>query len=191
MASRQKNAHVLPMARNLSYRVSILHALIGKQTTSIYQSRDLTSHQWKVMSVLYSWPPMPASRITEMVTLDKAAISRAVVGLVKLKLANRKRDLPTGTINVILTDAGRSLYHDMMLEMYDIQQRIFAGLRADEMRALFSTFDKIEASLRAMLTRQETSAGRETRSSRQPFKAARQAKAPARSNAAAKDAATS
>ena len=108
------------------------------------------------MSVLYSWPPMPAARITEMVTLDKAAISRAVAGLLKLKIANRKLDPLSGTINVILTDYGRGLYREMMLEMYEIQQQIFVGLRGNEVRTLFASLDKIEKSLRMMLIPEST-----------------------------------
>src|SRR5262249_49687342 len=90
---------------NLSYRLSILHSLLGKLTTGIYTSRGLTTHQWKVMSILYNWPPMPAVRITGLVTLDKAAISRGVAGLLKLKLARRYLEGESKMILVTLTES--------------------------------------------------------------------------------------
>lgn len=139
-----------PMERNLSYRLSILNSLLSRQTAAIYQSRTLTMHQWKVMSVLYSWPPMPAVRITEMVTIDKAAISRAVSGLLERALATRELDPASGTINVVLTQEGRALYADMMTEMKHLQSRVFSDCTASDQSRLFEIFDKIEDTLRAM-----------------------------------------
>jgi DNA-binding MarR family transcriptional regulator len=150
MDDRHEGDQLLPMANNLSYRLSLLHALLGRKTANIYLSRGLNSHQWKVMSVLFSWPPMAAARITELVTLDKASISRAVTSLLKLKLADRRPDPETGAINVILTAAGRATYRDMMAEMFAIQQRVLASLSSVEKQALFRTFDKVETTLRAI-----------------------------------------
>src|SRR3954462_14938155 len=107
---------------NLSYRISILHSLLGKLTTRIYASRGLTSHQWKVLSILYNWPPMPAVRITNLVTLDKAAISRGIAGLLNKKHAHRYLDDASGMIFVALTDLGRSTYRAMALEMAHLQR---------------------------------------------------------------------
>jgi DNA-binding MarR family transcriptional regulator len=138
-----------PMRENLSYRLSIIHALLGRRTAFIYTSRQLTSHQWKVLSVLYSWPPMPAARITELVTLDKAAISRAVTDLIKRGLADRKLLPESGVINVVLTPAGGDMYRAMMREMHDVQKEIFGGLKDRERTVLFDAFDKLETALRA------------------------------------------
>src|SRR5262245_24675123 len=104
MASRDKNPVQSTLDSNLSYRISILHSLLGKLTTGIYASRGLTTHQWKVLSILYNWPPMPAVRITTLVTLDKAAISRGVAGLLSLKFAHRYLDDASGMIFIALTD---------------------------------------------------------------------------------------
>jgi DNA-binding MarR family transcriptional regulator len=143
-----KVAGDLPLELNFSYRISILHALIGRQTTGIYMSRGLTSHQWKVLSVLYRRPPISASRITELVTLDKAAISRAVIGLLELGFIDRTLDPMSGSIFVILKDSGRDLYVEMMHEMQAIQTKIFAGLSAKAQRDLFASLDQVEQSLR-------------------------------------------
>ena len=46
--------------RNLSYNLSLLTFLMGKAAFDIYNSRDLTSGQWKVLSVLAAFGPMAA-----------------------------------------------------------------------------------------------------------------------------------
>ena len=138
-----------PMRDNFSYRISVIHALLGRHTTGIYASRQLTSHQWKVLSVLFSWPPMPAARITELVTLDKAAISRAVAGLIKRGLADRKLRPASGVIHVVLTAAGAGTYRAMLREMHKLQKELFKNLKKPDRTMLFDILDKIEVVLRA------------------------------------------
>jgi DNA-binding MarR family transcriptional regulator len=149
MASPGRKPVQSTLDSNLSYRISILHSLLGRLTTGIHASRGLTSHQWKVLSILYNWPPMPAVRITNLVTLDKAAISRGIAGLLALKLARRYLDEESGMILVALTDPGRAMYRAMAAEMADLQRRLFAKVREPERHSLFSTLDKVELALRA------------------------------------------
>lgn len=149
MASPEKKPVQSTLDTNLSYRVSILNSLLGKLTTEIYASRRLTSHQWKVLSILYNWPPMPAVRITNMVTLDKAAISRGVSGLLDLKLARRYLDNESGMIFIALTELGRAMYRSMASEMADLQRKVFDKVRDAEQNSFFMTLDKIEHALRA------------------------------------------
>jgi len=134
---------------NLSYRVSILHSLLGKLTTRIYASCGLTSHQWKVLSILYNWPPMPAVRITSLVTLDKAAISRGVSGLLRLKLARRYLDNASGMIFIEITDAGRASYRAMAIEMGNLQRELLANVQSARQKLFFETVRELEHRLRA------------------------------------------
>src|SRR4051794_16385906 len=77
-AAAKAKASPLALEANLSYRLSILNFLMGKATQRIYTAEGLSSHEWKVLSVLHRFAPMPAFEIAKWVTLDKAAISRAV-----------------------------------------------------------------------------------------------------------------
>ncbi len=138
-----------PMRQNLSYRISIIHSLLGRWTTGIYASRRLTSHQWKVLSILYTWPPMHAARIVELVTLDKASISRAITGLIKRGLATRKLRPTSREIIVILTPAGTKMYRAMEQELDEIQRKAFRTLTQRQQRAFFYIVDEIEAALRS------------------------------------------
>jgi DNA-binding MarR family transcriptional regulator len=149
MTSADERALQASFGQNLSYLVSITHSFLGKLTAGIYASRGLTTHQWKVMSILYYWPPLPAVRMTSLCTLDKAAISRGVAGLLKLKLARRYLDDETGAICITLTDSGRTMYAAIAAEMSQLQKRLLANVSESERDAFFTTLAKIGGSLRA------------------------------------------
>jgi DNA-binding MarR family transcriptional regulator len=174
MASPDKKPVQSSLGTNLSYRISILHSLLGKLTTGIYASRGLTSHQWKVLSILYYWPPMPAVRIINLVTLDKAAISRGVAGLLNLKLAHRYLDNDSGMIFIALTDLGRTTYRSMAAEMAHLQRDVFANLGVSKQKLFFSILDEIEHALRvatgAEVVEQARGRGRNGRKTLPPAK---------------------
>jgi DNA-binding MarR family transcriptional regulator len=91
---------------------------------------------------------MPAARITELVTLDKAAISRAVAGLIKRGLADRKLRPASGVIHVVLTAAGAETYRAMLREMQKLQHQLFKNVQKPDRAMLFDILDKIEVALR-------------------------------------------
>jgi DNA-binding MarR family transcriptional regulator len=136
--------------RNLSYNLSLLTFLMGKASFEIYNSRNLTSGQWKVLSVLAAFGPMAGVDIGRRVTLDKAAISRAVRQLRDLDLADNRSNAADGrSVEVVLTAKGRRTYQAMNDEMMALQERLFEGVSAEAQRAFFSTADKLLGRLRA------------------------------------------
>jgi len=140
----------LPLAENLSYRLSMLNFQMVRTTARTYLARGLTAHQWKVLSVLYSFAPMSAAAVTARVTLDKAAVSRAVRQLRELGLV--KRDLHSDdarSVDISLTAKGRTLYAAMASEIRQLQDALFAALSAGEAAALFPIIDKLEQALKA------------------------------------------
>jgi DNA-binding MarR family transcriptional regulator len=146
--SSAQSLPTLPMRNILSYRLSVLHALLLKKLSSISSSRSLNMHQWKVLSVLYFWPPITSVGISGVVVLDKAAISRAVGSLVKLKLAERRHDPENNNTVIVITPAGRKLYAKIQEELEAMQSDVLHGLSAAEKSQLFEILDHIEQSLR-------------------------------------------
>ena len=138
----------LPMRNILSYRLSVLHALLTRKLSSISSSRSLNTHQWKVLSVLYFWPPITAVGISGVVVLDKAAISRAIGSLVRLKLAERRHDPKDNNTVIVITPTGRKLYGKIQEDIEAIQRKIFQGLGAAKEKQLFEILDHMEQSLR-------------------------------------------
>ena len=149
--SKNPKAHslpTLPMRNILSYRLSVIHALLTRGLSSISSAKSLNVHQWKVLSVLYFWPPITAVGISGVVVLDKAAISRAIGSLVRLKLAERRHDAENNNTVIVITPAGRNLYGKIHEDLESMQHNILRGLSAVKQSQLFEILDHMEKSLR-------------------------------------------
>lgn len=134
---------------NLSYHLAILSFLLGKATAEVYGAEDLTTHQWKVLSVICSYAPMPASGIMQWVTLDKSAISRAVRKLHTAGLIERRLSDSDARFSEILpTRKGRDSYRRMAESIQRLQASVLDGLPEEKVRDMFDTFSHMEAQLR-------------------------------------------
>jgi DNA-binding MarR family transcriptional regulator len=151
-AAAKPKAATLALEANLSYRLSILNFLMGKATQRIYTAEGLSSHEWKVLSVLHRFAPMPAFEIAKWVTLDKAAISRAVRQLRDKGLADRKlHGADARTVDIVLTVKGARLYERMTHETAELQKRLMVGTGAEQQAQFFALVEKVEIRLREEL----------------------------------------
>jgi DNA-binding MarR family transcriptional regulator len=149
--AKQSAAQALPtqpMRGILSYRLSVLHVLLTRKLAAKSSTQSLTTNQWKVLSVLYFWPPITAVGISEVVVLDKAAISRAIAALVKLELAERRHDAQRNTTVIVITAAGRALFGNIQADMDLMQSQALRDLSPAKQNQLFEMLDQIERSLR-------------------------------------------
>src|SRR5665213_2143381 len=145
---RQTGAY-LPLTDNLSYRLSMLNFLMAKATRDIYAAHGLTSHQWKVLSVLHAAQPMPAREIAKRVTLDKAAISRAVRELRDSGLADTApHPNDARIVNIVMTAKGKRLYERMNARIAALQTRLFGELSPAKRATFFGVMDALESRLR-------------------------------------------
>jgi DNA-binding MarR family transcriptional regulator len=134
---------------NLSYRLSILNALLGKATAEIYNAEQLTTHQWKVMSVICNFAPIPASEVMRWVTLDKSAISRAVRKLHTQGLIERKLSDSDARISHIMpTRKGRDMNKRLVEKIATLQTGLLSSITDTRVRAMFEAFDQLEGQLR-------------------------------------------
>jgi DNA-binding MarR family transcriptional regulator len=137
-----------PMREVLSYRISVLHALLTRRLALITSTSPLTTNQWKVLSVLFFWPDITAAGIVEVVVLDKAAISRAIASLVRLKLAQRRHDAENNNTVIAITAAGRKLYGEIHANICEMQGEILGEWNRSKQAIFFEALDQIEQSLR-------------------------------------------
>ena len=122
---------------------------MGKAASNIYGARGLTNGQWKVLSVLVAFGPMAPVDVGRHVTLDKAAISRAVRQLSELGLTNYRDRLDDGrSVEVLVTAKGRRTYAAMNAEMAELQRRAFAGISRETEQAFFGVAEMLLANLR-------------------------------------------
>lgn len=138
-----------PLRDNLSYRLSIVGFLLGRRTSQLYAAHGLTVQQWKVLSVLYHHAPMPAVEIERWVTLDKAAISRAVAQLLRAGLVERRLRAGDGrTADILLTTAGQAVSDRITTATAALQDSLMQALPPGEQRRFFEALDELEAALR-------------------------------------------
>lgn len=136
------------MREVLSYRMSVLSSLLTKRLAAITSTSPLTTNQWKVLSVLFFWPDITAAAICEVVVLDKAAISRAIASLVRLKLARRRHDAQNNNTVIGITPAGRKLYGEIHADICQMQAEVLGKLSRLKKDEFFEALDRIERSLR-------------------------------------------
>ncbi len=141
--------HNSAFERNLSYRLSMLHFLLGRATFEIHDAEGLTTHQWKVMSVICQFAPIPATSMQAWLTLDKSAISRAVRSLVERGLVERLMHGSDGrAVDLVPTRAGMAVNARIMRHITSLQKSLFASVPASDIDALFRTIDHLERELR-------------------------------------------
>ncbi len=146
---KPRDEKILAFHDNFSYRLTVLYLLMAKTTAGIYAEEDLTSNQWKVMSVLYHFAPLPASEILKWSTLDKATISRTIQMLLQQKLVSRELNQSDArSVDVKLTAKGLEKYSRMGHKVTALQESLFEGLSAEDERTLFAMLDKVEQRLK-------------------------------------------
>jgi DNA-binding MarR family transcriptional regulator len=140
----------LDLPNFVPYRITTLAALVRRALADIYRpDPGLTEPEWKVMTTLAHFGPMPSGDVGLYVTLDRVAVSRALARLIDLGLATRapnKRDQRMFTVD--LTPRAARIYDRMAHDALAIEERILERLAPDEARTLLSLLDKVESCFR-------------------------------------------
>src|SRR5262245_14644935 len=143
-ASSAAASQMLKLESNMAYRLSLLNFLVNKATARIYGAAGLSTHQWKVMSVLNAYEPMTALDIAQWVTLDKAAISRAIQLLLQQGLVERSLHATDARmVNVKMTREGRRVYADVGRKLATLQAKLLEDVTEEQERALFDVLKSV------------------------------------------------
>jgi DNA-binding MarR family transcriptional regulator len=146
----------LDLPNYIPYRITALAALVRRALADIYRGDPgLSEPEWKVMTTLAHYGPLPSADIGRYVTLDRVAVSRALARLMKLRLATRIRNAADRRMFVVdLTARATRLYDRMAGDAQAIERRMLASLGLADKRRLLAVLDAIEASLRGPADRQ-------------------------------------
>ena len=136
----------------LTYRISMLELLLSRAVGAVYSDHfGLNTHEWRVLAAVSVWGPIEAVQVSRWATVDKAAVSRAVRGLLNKDLLERSlHDRDGRKITLELTAAGRRTVKAVVQRIGVIQERLLKGydrLKVDEFFAMLRT---LEGRLRAM-----------------------------------------
>ena len=74
----------------LTYRISMIELLLSRAVGAVYSDHfGLNTHEWRVLAAVAVWGPIEAVQVSRWATVDKAAVSRAVRGLISKDLLER------------------------------------------------------------------------------------------------------
>jgi DNA-binding MarR family transcriptional regulator len=140
----------LDLPNYVPYRIAALAALIRRALADIYRDDPgLNEPEWKVMTTLAHFGPLPSGDISHYVTLDRVAVSRALARLIDLGLAHRSDNADQRMFTVDLTDRAARLYDRMAAQALEIEAPILTALEPEEVRELLRLLDKVEACFRS------------------------------------------
>jgi DNA-binding MarR family transcriptional regulator len=155
----------LDLPNFVPYRITTLAALVRREFAKIYRDDPgLNEPEWKVLTALAHFGPLPSGDIGLYVTLDRVAVSRALTRLIDLGLATRSEnpaDLRMFTVD--LTPRAARLYDRMSAQLLEIEERILATLDQDDVRDLLRLLDKVEACFRSPADRRRLMLMRDAR----------------------------
>src|SRR5262249_53460987 len=140
----------LDLPNFVPYRVTVLATLMRRALAEIYRDNPgLTEPEWKVMTALAHYGPVPSGDLGHYVPVDRGAAGPALARLMRMGLATRtKNAADRRTFMVELTAQAARVYDRMAAEALALQSRILAGLRPKDVRTLVTLLDKVETSLR-------------------------------------------
>ncbi len=112
------------------------------------EQHQLTLNEWRTMAVLGARPGLTATQFADLTGLDKMAVSRALSGLQRHKRLHRHED-PTDLrrSRLYLSSIGKDLHTIVSDQAREREAELFAGVAADELRAMNATLDKLIASV--------------------------------------------
>jgi DNA-binding MarR family transcriptional regulator len=136
----------------LTYRISMLELLLSRAVGAVYSDHfGLNTHEWRVLAAVSVWGPIEAVQVSRWATVDKAAVSRAVRGLLNKGLLERSLHERDGRkITLELTASGRRTVKAVVHRIGVIQDRLFKDFDRQTVRAFFTTLRTLEARLRDM-----------------------------------------
>jgi DNA-binding MarR family transcriptional regulator len=137
----------------LTYRISMLELLLSRAVGAVYSDHfGLNTHEWRVLAAVAVWGPIEAIQVSRWATVDKAAVSRAVRGLIRRELLRRSlHDQDGRKITLELTPAGRRTFNAVVQRIRVIQDRLFKGHERQKMHEFFGMLRALESRLREIL----------------------------------------
>lgn len=127
----------LNLERFMPYRLSVLSnrvsALIGK----LYSDKfNLTIPEWRILAVLGRYGEMTATEVASRTAMDKVRVSRAIARLLESgRLARRVDPQDRRRLTLEMTEAGRSVYDQIVPLALSAEQRLLAGIPQADLAA--------------------------------------------------------
>jgi DNA-binding MarR family transcriptional regulator len=136
--AKPMSAAVRDYRDHIPYLLGAIANILSAGGSRLYQEAfGISLAEWRLMWVLRHESPLTAARASEMIGVDKGAISRALSGLEHRGLvwiAAHPTDRRQRTI--VLSEAGEALYGRISVLAHERERRLFSAFTADELREL-------------------------------------------------------
>jgi DNA-binding MarR family transcriptional regulator len=135
--------------RSIAYLLGAISNILSASASRFYRQHfAIGLAEWRLMWVLAIEPAITARRASQIMGLDKAAVSRAVAGLERRGLLQAAPDPADNRQRLIeLSPAGTGLYRRMIVVSRERQRRILAPLSNEEQRVLAALLGRLHAHL--------------------------------------------
>ncbi|CAI3119713.1 Transcriptional regulator SlyA [Acinetobacter oleivorans] len=145
----QKN---LDLARYTPALVTFLVNKISTGSTQIYSELfDISVTEWRIVSLLAVEHPIVAKRVSEVIGLDKATVSRSINRLEKegyLCLSTDENDRRATFVE--LSEKGINLHNQVIDIALDREQEMLKPLTKDEIEQFILILNKLNQNIAAM-----------------------------------------
>jgi DNA-binding MarR family transcriptional regulator len=140
------------LGRSPFLKLLLLVNLTARPFARRYEKQHrLALPEWRVMLLVAESPGLSSAKITEMLGLDKMAVSRAVRGLERRGRLERRIDPRDGRRWALhLSAAGRALFRKIAPSAIAREAALFDALTSSERARLEAILDRLVASARRL-----------------------------------------
>jgi DNA-binding MarR family transcriptional regulator len=133
--------------RSISYLIGAVSNILSIGGSRLYRRAfDIGLSEWRSMWVLAIEPRISARRASQIMGLDKAAVSRAVAALERAGLVRIALDPSDSRQRIIeLSEAGAELHSRIIIVAKERERRLLSPFTKDEVRVLAGLLRRMHA----------------------------------------------
>jgi len=151
MNRREADLIRLTLEQRITYRFAIISKRLTDRLAEMHKPKyGLNVNGWKVMTVVGRFGPLAAFEVGQFVSLDPDKVSRTVDLLVKQGYVLRRQDkADRRRISLSLSAKGQKVHDEIEKVRCALEVRFLSVLDRSELSGLYTTLDKLEASVDA------------------------------------------
>jgi len=136
----------------LPYRCTSLAQRISLSLSRIYTDRfGISIADWRILVTLAEHGELTARVLTELTSMDKVRVSRALASMEERKLVARRPCPDDSRASLVkLTSAGRALYRRVVPDALAWEASLVSALSPREQSTFYALVDKLESRLDSM-----------------------------------------
>ena len=137
--------HVLDLERYIPALLTFVSSKLSTRAGEIYRRRfGVGITEWRILATVAVEPDAPASRICQLIGIDKALASRVVQGLKSRDLVSVTPDAHNGSRYFIrLTAAGRRVHDQILTVVKEREKILHSGFSADEISTIVNLLHRL------------------------------------------------